>query len=62
MPTKSDALRAWADAHHAYCHAADVLLAREKQGTHDLDVVEAPGREAQRALGDYRVARGEREA
>jgi hypothetical protein len=42
--------------------AVDTVLKKERHGGHELDVVEAPGREAQRALGEYRVARGERDA
>ena len=62
VPTKSDALKAWAEAHRAYVDAVDTVLKQERQGGHELDVVEALGREAQRALGEYRVARGERDA
>lgn len=62
VPTKSDALKAWAEAHRAYVDAVDTVLKKDRHGGHELDVVEALGREAQRALGEYRVARGERDA
>jgi len=62
VPTKSDALKAWAEAHSAYVDAVDTVLKKDRHGGHELDVVEALGREAQRALGEYRVARGERDS
>jgi hypothetical protein len=60
VPTKSDALEAWTEAHRVYADAVEVVLKKERQDSHDLDVVEALGREVQRALNEYRIARGER--
>jgi transglutaminase/protease-like cytokinesis protein 3 len=60
VATYSDARKAWAEAHSVYSEAAEVVLKKERQDSHDLDVVEALGREAQRALNEYRIARGER--
>jgi hypothetical protein len=39
-----------------------MVLQQDRHGSHELDVVEALGREAQRALTEYRVSRSEREA
>jgi hypothetical protein len=60
VATNSDARKAWAEAQRVYAAAAEVVLNKERQDSHDLDVVEALGREAQRALNEYRIARGER--
>lgn len=60
MPNTSDARKAWTEAHRVYADAAEVILKKERQDSHDLDVVEALGWEAQRALHEYRIARGER--
>ena len=60
VPTNSEALKAWTKAHRVYTDAAEVVLKKERQDAHDLDVVEALGREVQRALNEYRIARGER--
>lgn len=59
--TKAEALRAWRAAQREYNDAVESVLVRERHESHDLDVIEALAREAQRALADYREARGERE-
>jgi hypothetical protein len=61
VPTTNEAREAWAVAHRVYADAVEVVLKKERPDSHQLDVVEALGWEAQRALTEYRVARGERE-
>jgi hypothetical protein len=40
--------RAWTEAHRVYADAAEVVLKKEWQDAHELEVVEAFGRETQR--------------
>ena len=59
MPSQPDKRQAWAAAHRAYADAVDVVLGKERHGSHELDVIEALAAEARRALAEYRVSRGE---
>jgi len=59
MTSQAEHRAAWAEAHRAYCDAAEAVLAKEHHGSHDLDVVESLAREVLRKLTRYRSSRGE---